>query len=164
MIETSSLALGILLGLAWWNILLITGSLGLFILCVFTETLEGALIFLIAALGLSQYFGVISLTASDLGTLAIYIGIYLLIGIFWSILKYKIETDKIIEDYKGAKTASEILSLIKSRLSVKKISFWIIFFPVSVIKFATEDLIHYIVLKLSSVYELIAKYSLRNIK
>ena len=164
MIESSSLALGILLGLAWWNILLIVSSLGLFILCAFTETLEGALIFLIAALGLSQYFGVISLTAADLGTLAIYTGIYLLVGIFWSIIKYKIETDKIIEEYHGVRTAKELLSIIKSRLSIKKISFWITFFPVSVIKFCTEDLIHYIVLKLSSVYELIAKYSLRNIK
>lgn len=164
MIEASSLALGILLGLAWWNILLIIGSLGLFILCAFTETLGGALIFLIAALGLSQYFGVISLTITDLDTLAIYTDIYLLIGIFWSIIKYKIETDKIIEEYHGVRTAKELLATIKSRLSVIKISFWIIFFPVSVVKFATEDLIHYIVLKLSSVYELIAKYLLRNIK
>lgn len=164
MLDTLSLSLGVILGLAWWNILLIVGTSIIFTACVFYEEFGASLFFLATTITILAIFGVIDYTAINYLAVLQYIFFYLLVGIMWSLIKYKIETDKIIEDCRGVKTQKEILSLIKSRLSINQISFWIIFFPVSVIKFATEDLIHYIVLKLSSVYELIAKYSLRNIQ
>lgn len=159
MLDTASLTLGFILGLAWWNIALIFGTFIIFMLCVFNEIIEGSLFFLAATIGVAAFFGVISITTISLVGVISYLLIYLLIGVIWSLIKYKIEVDKIIEDHENP-----TLNYIKSRLSVKKISFWIIFFPVSIIKFATEDLVDYIVLKLSSVYELIATYSLRNIQ
>lgn len=164
MLDTLSLSLGVILGLAWWNILLIAGTSSIFIVCVFYEEVGSSLFFLATTITTLAVFGVIDYTAISYLAVLKYVFFYLLIGIMWSLIQYKIKADKIIEDYKGFKTPKEIFSLIKSKLSTNKISFWIIFFPVSVIKFATEDLVHYIVLKLSSVYELIAKYSLRNIQ
>ena len=158
MIDSLSLSLGFILGLAWWNILLIAGTGIAFVLCVFSEVIEGALFFLVASVGTLLFFGVIDHESLNFLSLLKYTCYYLLFGVLWSLIKYKIEVDKIIRD-----NVNPTLSYIKSRLSINKISFWIIFFPVSIIKFFTADLVDYIILKLSSVYELIATYSLKNI-
>lgn len=158
MLDSASLTLGFILGLAWWNIALIAGTLFFFILCVFSEVLEGSLFFLVASLGVLTFSGVIDHNTISVYEIFKYLLYYLVLGVIWSLIKYKIEVDKIIEDH-----SNPTLNYIKSRLSIDRISFWIIFFPISVIKFLTADLINYIILKLSSVYELIATYSLKNI-
>lgn len=158
MLDTASLTIGFIFGLAWWNILLIASTAIIFILCVFNEIIEGAIFFAIASVATLFFFGVIDYSSISILSTLKYSAIYLLIGIIWSLIKYKIEVDKIIQDH-----SSPTLNYIKSRLSIDKISFWIIFFPVSVIKFLTEDLVDYIILKLTSVYDLIATYSLRQL-
>lgn len=159
------LGFGAILALAWYNILVIGAIIFIFFLCAFNEVVEGSLVLLAAFIGVFVYFGLIDVSTISFSTVLYYAVAYLAIGCVWSLFKYKNKAEEIALLYKGYNdnpnrnnyTNAEIVENIKDGIRNSQISFWIIFFPISMVKFALSDFVDYLISKLGRVYDYIAR-------
>ena len=149
--------LEIFLALAWYNILVIGALIVIFTLYVFNEIVEGSAIFLAASIFVLNYFDIISLTNIDWGTVIYGTMVYLAIGCVWSLFKYKQKAEEIAKRCKSSDSKTYVVQRIKDGIYKSQISFWIIFFPISMIKFALSDFVDYLISKLGRVYDYIAR-------
>lgn len=145
--------------LAWWQIVICFIVFGICLVSLFCEAVEAGSFFLLATIVLLTYLGVISWTdVSVLGILS-YVGAYLAIGCVWSLFKYKRKALSIaefnLENYPN-RTPEQTMSDIKNGIRNNTISYWIVYWPISVIKFCLDDLVDYLISKLGRVYKLIA--------
>ena len=85
--------------------------------------------------------------------------IYLILGCIWSLFKYKQKAEEIAITCKNNKnnTKEDIINRIKNSIRNSEISYWIIFFPISIIKFALSDFVDYLISKLGRIYDYIAR-------
>jgi hypothetical protein len=146
--------------LAWWQICLEVLLFGVFTICVFNELTEISSILIALGIASLAYFGIVTLRVESILGLLTYAGIYLVIGCVWSLFKYKQEATRIAEEnlreYPG-RTPEQTLNDIKYAIRNSRIAFWIVYFPISVIKFCLSDFVDYIISKLGIVYKSIAK-------
>lgn len=145
--------------LVWWQMLICFVVIGICLVSLFSEALEAGSFFLLVSIGLLTYFGFISWAdVSVLGVLT-YVGSYLAIGCVWSLFKYKRKALSIaqynLENYPN-RTPEQTMSDIKRDIRNNTISYWIVYWPISVIKFCLDDLVDYLISKLGRVYKLIA--------
>ena len=83
---------------------------------------------------------------------------YLVVGITWSLFKYKKRAEEIALEYKDKNNTKEyILERIRYNIRNHDIAFWIIYFPISMIKFLLEDFVDYLIDQLGFVYKRIAR-------
>ena len=149
--------LEIFLALAWYNILVIGALIVIFTFCVFNEIVEGSAIFLAASIFVLNYFDIISLTNVDWSTVIYGTMVYLAIGCVWSLFKYKQKAEEIAKRCKSSDCKTYVVQIIKDGIYKSQISFWIVFFPISMIKFALSDFVDYLISKLGRVYDYIAR-------
>lgn len=158
--ESLALMSGVFLALAWYNMLAVFVITIIFVLCVFNEVTEGAAIFLGALVFVLHYLGVVQLSLDWSTVIYSLIG-YFAIGCIWSLFKYKNEAERLakhcLKEY-PIQSREETLKDIKIIITNSMISFWIVFFPISMLKFALSDFVDYIISKLGRVYDSIAKY------
>ena len=131
----------------------------LFLIFVFNDEVSASLIFLGCTVGFLQYFNFIDLRTLDLVTCLYTIIIYLILGCIWSLFKYKQKAEEIAESYKKYRdyTKEEFIKYIKSGIRNSQIAYWIIFFPVSIIKFFLSDFVDYLISKLGRIHDYIAR-------
>lgn len=154
--------LEIFLALAWYNILVVGVLLVIFTFCAFNEIVEGSAIFLAASIFVLNYFDIIPLTNIDWSTVIYSIMVYLAVGCIWSLFKYKQRAEELAIGYNENKhynqyTREQIVQKIKYEIKNSQIAYWIIFFPISMIKFALSDFVDYLISKLGRVYDYIAR-------
>lgn len=96
-----------------------------------------------------------------LATLAIYIGIYFVVGIIWSFWRFKRYTDKLVDEYNSLKKSNKehwdynnLMDKISLKKSVGRIVSWILVWPFSMVENLTAD----IVVMLKSVVTKVLKY------
>ena len=161
MIESLGLAGAVFLALAWYNMLAVAAVVFIFTLCVFYEVTEGSAIFLAITIFVLNYFGIIALGNLEWSTIIYGVIAYLAIGCVWSLFKYK-QKAKMIAVYNRInhprQTLEDTYKEIKRTIANSEISFWIVFFPISMIKFALSDFVYYLISKLGRVYDYIARY------
>lgn len=160
MFETLGLASGLFFALAWYYMIGIVALAVIFVLCVFNEILEGSAIFLTSLVFTLNYTGVINLSTLEWTEILYFCIVYLSIGIVWSLFKYKQKAEEIAKRYREnwpEKSRDYVIGSIKDSIRNSHISFWILFFPVSMIKFALDDLVDYLISKLGRVYDYIAR-------
>ena len=147
------------LALAWYQTTVMVIVPLVFLFLVFHEETSLSLLFLIITLSSIQYFGFIDFRTFDIMNAIYFVIGYLIIGCIWSLFKYKQRAEEIAEPYKRYKDHSkeDIIKEIKSRISNYQISFWIVFFPISIIKFALSDFVYYLISKPGRVYDYIAR-------
>lgn len=94
----------------------------------------------------------------DLYSILLFILIYAVIGILWSFFMYAYEIRKEAKVQKTyiEKTKEVILKEVKSRVRRDKIHFWILFFPISVLKFLLGDLVNNLIERMNTIYNYIA--------
>ena len=155
--------LELFLALAWYQMIgMIVFPLFFFIL-VFNDEVTGSLIFLALTVGFLHYFTFIDLKSLELLTVFYSVVIYLILGSIWSLFKYKQKAKEIAITCKDNKndrnryTKEDIINKIKNSIRNSEISYWIIFFPISIIKFALSDFVDYLISKLGRVYDYIAR-------
>lgn len=89
--------------------------------------------------------------------------IYLAIGLVWSFFKYRRRTVELLNDTETKdKRKEDLIHIVKRNISKAMIVYWIIFFPISIFKFLTQDLIDWIVEQFQGVYTYIAKYTVES--
>lgn len=152
--------------LVWWQMVICFVIFGICLVSLFCEAVEAGSFFLLVTIGLLTYLGVISWTdVSVLGVLT-YVGSYLAIGCVWSLFKYKRKALSIaeynLENYPN-RTPEQTMSDIKNGIRNNTISYWIVYWPISVIKFCLDDLVDYLISKLGRVYKLIAASVVANV-
>ena len=145
--------------LTWYYMIGIIAFPVLFLLFVFNDEISASLIFLGCSIGFMQYLGFIDLKSLDLA-MCFYSGvIYLILGCVWSLFKYKQRAEEIAKSYKKypVHTKEDVIKNIKSSIYNSQIAYWIVFFPVSIIKFFLSDFVDYIISKLGRVHDYIAR-------
>ena len=145
--------------LTWYYMIGIIVFPVLFLLFVFNDEVSASLIFLGCSIGFMQYLGFIDLKSLDLA-MCFYSGvIYLILGCVWSLFKYKQKAEDIAKAYKlnGCYSKEDVIKNIKSSIYNSQIAYWIVFFPVSIIKFFLSDFVDYIISKLGRVHDYIAR-------
>lgn len=158
MIEALSLTVGAVLALSWYYVIGISLLSMLVVVSVLNECVEFSLGTLLVLGGVLHYTGVIDVTQWNLLALVINVSIYLVIGLFWSFFRYRLKAIEIIKDHDFSDKNKAIQS-IKNKISKSLISYWILFFPISILKFITEDLIDWLVEQFQGVYTIIAKHT-----
>ena len=151
--------LELFLALAWYQMIGITVFPLLFLVYAFNDEIIGALLFLVVTTGFLHHFTFIDLSSLDLLSVFYSVIIYLIIGSIWSLFKYKQKAKEIAVTCKNNKTNSKeyIINKIKNGIRNSEISYWIIFFPISIIKFALSDFVDYLISKLGRIYDYIAR-------
>lgn len=160
MFETLGLATGVFFALAWYYMIGIAVLAVIFVLCVFNEIPEGSAIFLTGLVFALNFAGIINLGALEWTQILYFCIVYISIGIVWSLFKYKQKAEKIAKRYREnfpEKSREDIIGSIKDAITNSHISFWILFFPVSMIKFALDDFVDYLISKLGNIYYYIAR-------
>lgn len=160
MFETLGLASGVFFALAWYYMIGIAALAVTFVLCVFNEIPEGSAIFLTGLVFALNFTGIINLGTLEWTEILYFFVIYISIGIVWSLFKYKQKSEEIAKRYKEnfpEKNRAYIIGAIKDNICNSEISFWILFFPVSMIKFALDDFVDYLISKLGNIYYYIAR-------
>ena len=151
--------LEIFLALAWYYMIGIIAFPVLFLLFVFNDEISASLIFLGCSIAFMQYLGFIDLKSLDLATCFYSGAIYLILGCVWSLFKYKQRAEEIAKSYKKYPdhTKEDVIKIIKSNIYNSQIAYWIIFFPISIIKFFLSDFVGYLISKLGRVHDYIAR-------
>ena len=150
--------LELFLALAWYQMIGMIIFPVVFLFTVFNDEITGSLIFLALTIGLLQYFTFIDLTSLDILKCFYSVVIYLILGSIWSLFKYKQKAEEIAKSYfKTPATKEAIINRIKNSIRNSEISYWIIFFPISIIKFALSDFVDYLISKLGRIYDYIAR-------
>lgn len=152
--------LELFLALAWYQMIGMIILPVVFLFTVFNDEITGSLIFLALTIGLLHYFTFIDLTSLDILKCFYSVVIYLILGSIWSLFKYKQKAKEITTQHIRDKTNSKEYILKRIKLSIRnsEISYWIIFFPISMIKFALSDFVDYLISKLGRIYDYIARY------
>lgn len=157
------LVLGLYAGvfaLVWWQIVLVLAFFGICVVSLFNEATEVGTVFLLGAFGLLAYLNVIDVSTFTVGSVLIYTLGYIAVGCVWSLFMYKKTAQEIAvynrEQYTN-RTKEETLKDIKRSISNSRISFWILYFPISITKFALSDFVDYLISKLGRVYKAIAQ-------
>lgn len=149
-----------LFALLWWQIAIVFAIFSMCIISLFNECTEVGTVFLIGVIGVLLYFNIINIDGLSIISLLIYVLGYTSIGCVWSLFKYKQEATKIAEhnlkEYPG-RTPEQTLNDIKHAIGNSRIAFWIVYFPISIIKFCLSDFVDYVISKLGVVYKSIAK-------
>lgn len=149
----------LIFALAWYNIFSIMVIGIIFLLCVFNELLEGAIVFFVFTIGVLAWHGVVDLKNLDYFYILYFTLSYFAAGSVWSFFKYKNEAERIVKLNKRHNyDRITLLEKIEDNISKSQISFWVLFFPISIIKFLLSDFVDYIISKLGGVYKTIAKY------
>lgn len=94
----------------------------------------------------------------DLYSILLFILAYAVIGILWSFFMYAYEIRKeakLLSRYPDH-TKEDILKNVKREVSKDRIHFWILFFPVSILKFLLGDFVNSLIEKMSTIYNYIA--------
>lgn len=157
--------LELFLALAWYQMIGMIILLVVFLFTVFNDEITGSLIFLALTIGLLHYFTFIDLTSLDILKCFYSVVIYLILGSIWSLFKYKQKAKEIAVTCKNNKnyTKEDIIIKIKIGIRNSEISYWIIFFPISIIKFALSDFVDYLISKLGRIYDYIARYVVNSV-
>lgn len=147
------------LALAWYHMIGIIAFPILFLLFVFNDEVSASLIFLGCSVGFMQYLGFIDLKSLDLVMCFYTIVIYLILGCVWSLFKYKQKAEEIAKSYKKypVHTKEDVIKNIKNSIYNSQIAYWIVFFPVSIIKFFLSDFVDYLISKLGRIHDIIAR-------
>lgn len=143
--------------LVWWEIAIIIGLFIGAIIALFNENgVFGSIVLGILSIALWK-MEILQLNV-DLWTSIMYIFGYLLVGILWSLFEYKRKAESIAQEYSDSKKSREyIIERIQSRIDNYLISFWVVWFPICVIKFLLGDFVEYLVEKIGIIYKQIAK-------
>lgn len=156
------LVLGLYAGifaLVWWQIVLVLAFFSICVVSLFNEATEVGTVFLLGAFGLLAYLNVIDVSTFTVGSVLIYTLGYIAVGCVWSLFMYKKTAQEIAvynrEQY-TRRAKEETLKDIK-RYCNSRISFWILYFPISITKFALSDFVDYLISKLGRVYKAIAQ-------
>lgn len=157
MFETLGLVTGVFFALAWYYMIGIAALAVIFILCAFNEIPEGSAIFLTGLVFALNFAGIINLGALEWTQILYFCIVYISIGIVWSLFKYKQKAEQIAKSLKTKYDKEYIIAEIKYKICNSEISFWILFFPVSMIKFALDDFVDYLISKLGNIYYYIAR-------
>lgn len=152
-----------ILALSWYYILGIS-IIGIFFLsALFNECVELSLGALILLLGIMQYNNIIHIETWNLLGITVNLIIYLIVGLAWSFFKYRRKTIEILNDTDTkTKTKQDLINIVKRNISKSMIVYWIIFFPISILKFLTQDLVDWIVEQFHGVYNYIARYTVES--
>ena len=131
----------------------------LFLLFVFNDEVSASLIFLVCSIGFMQYLGFIDLKSLDLVMCFYSVVIYLILGCVWSLFKYKQKAEEIAKGCTKSEytTKADVIKNIKRNIYNSQITYWIVFFPVSIIKFFLSDFVDYLISKLGRVHDYIAR-------
>lgn len=148
--------------LTWYYMIGIIAFPVLFLLFVFNDEVSASLIFLGCSIGFMQYLGFIDLKSLDLAMCFYSVVIYLILGCVWSLFKYKQKAEEIAKSYNENKnhnkcTKEDVIKNIKRNIYNSQIAYWIVFFPVSIIKFFLSDFVDYLISKLGRVHDYIAR-------
>jgi hypothetical protein len=145
--------------LTWYYMIGIIAFPVLFLLFVFNDEVSASLIFLGCSIGFMQYLGFIDLKSLDLAMCFYSVVIYLILGCVWSLFKYKQKAEEIAKSYHryADHTKEDVIKNIKSNIYNSQIAYWIVFFPVSIIKFFLSDFVDYLISKLGRVHDYIAR-------
>lgn len=151
--------LELFLALAWFQMIGMVVFPILFLIFVFNDEISASIAFLALSLGLSQYLGFIDIRTWDFIVIGYSTVIYLIIGCVWSLFKYKQKAEEIAIRYKKYPdyTKEDIVKEIKAGIYNSQISYWIVFFPISIIKFFLSDFVDYLIGKMGRIYEYIAR-------
>lgn len=146
--------------LVWWQTVLVIAIFTACVISLFDERTEVGTVFLIGVICVLLYFNIINIDGLSIISLLIYVFGYISIGCVWSLFKYKQEATTIAErnlkEY-PSKTPEQTLYDINRSIENSKIAFWIIYFPISMIKFCLSDVVDYIISKLGVIHKSIAK-------
>ena len=153
--------------LSWWWVIAFSV---ITIACVWLAFDENVLsVALLSVFGLMTYYLVPAAVAHiTLMDTIIFGGIYLTFGSIWSLFKwYKfIKADKSKFKARYYDTESAKYDVPEASSYVDRISTWIIFWPLSFIKYCIGDLfmdaIHFIIKRLGGVYRKIGEYAARD--
>ncbi len=151
--------LELFLALAWFQMIGIVVFPILFLIFVFNDEISASIAFLALTLGLSQYLGFIDFRTFDYVVIAYITVIYLIAGCVWSLFKYKQKAEEIAMKCKNYTnyTKADMIIEIKNGIYNSQISYWILFFPISIIKFFLSDFVDYLISKMGRIYEYIAR-------
>lgn len=143
----------------WWEIAIIVLVLcfaGVALFCeqaILGTFLIGALIITLSKSGVLA----VDLAGLSILTVIYYMVSYLVIGICWSLFKYKKRVEEIILIYNGENRTKEyLLERIQYNIKKQDIAFWILYFPISVVKFLLQDFVNYLIEHLGFIYKRIA--------
>lgn len=146
--------------LVWWEIALTIAILVFALIALFYENailgslFIGALIIAFAKTGVL----VVDFSGFSILTALYYTIAYLVVGIMWSLFKYKKRAEEIAIEYKNKNSTKEyILEKIRYNIRNHDIAFWIVYFPISIIKFLLEDFVDYLIEQLGFIYKRIAR-------
>lgn len=147
------------LALTWYYMIGVIAFPVLFLLFVFNDEVSASLVFLGCSIGFMQYLGFIDLSSLDLVMCFYSIVVYLILGCVWSVFKYKQKAEEIAKSYKKYPdhTKEDIVKEIKRGIYNSQVAYWIVFFPVSIIKFFLSDFVDYLISKLGRVHDYIAR-------
>lgn len=151
--------LELFLALAWFQMIGIIVFPILFLIFVFNDESSASIAFLALTLGLSQYLGFIDFRTFDYVVIAYITVIYLIAGCVWSLFKYKQKAEEIAMKCKNYTnyTKADMIIEIKNGIYNSQISYWILFFPISIIKFFLSDFVDYLISKMGRIYGYIAR-------
>jgi uncharacterized membrane protein len=151
--------LELFLALAWYQMMGMIAFPVIFFILVFNDELTRSLIFLTLSVGSLHYFAFIDLKSLDLVVCFYSVIIYLILGCAWSLFKYKQKAEEIAKSCRRYpnNTKEDVIKSIKNNISNSQIVNWIVFFPVSIIKFFLSDFVDYLISKLGRVHEYIAR-------
>lgn len=147
------------LALAWYQMIGMVVFPILFLIFVFNEEVSASLIFLGCTVSFLQYFNFIDLRTLDLVVCLYAVVIYLVLGCIWSLFKYKQKAEEIAKSYQKYRdhTKEDVIKSIKNNIYNYQIANWIIFFPISIIKFLLSDFVDYLISKLGRIHDYIAR-------
>lgn len=155
--------------LSWYYMIGIFIFSLVFIVLAFYENFTSTLVVLFLLFGIVQYTNLYDFTTIDIISLLYIFIIYILIGIIWSLFKYKFEVSNIVlkikkrnKDVLANDLKSSILETINYQITKDRISSWIVFFPISIIKFLFEDMVIYVIERMGKVYNKIAEIVIDN--
>lgn len=160
MIESLGFMSAVFFALAWYNILVVCLVSIAFIVLVFNEVTEYSVACLVATVLMLNYFGIIDLTTYSISTMIYTVFAYFLCGSLWSLFKYREKAKVIANNHKKQypnDSNEVIIKRIKSGIYNSQIYYWIIFFPVSIIKFFLSDFVYYLISKMGKIYDYIAR-------
>jgi len=157
-------------GLVWWEIILVLGLAGVFILSPYNDDAVPALFATIVFLVI-PFSGTALITSFSITGLIAFVGIYLLIGGAWSLFKYYIEARKLKDKYfegrysKDTKTKEDVKFYISSHIHRGEIVYWVALWPINIIGYLFYDvskkLIDFVVDNLGKTYDKITDLVVR---
>lgn len=145
--EMLSFGIGIILGMSWWLLTIFLFFVGVMLYSSIEEIFPLAIISSII-LCIVLYFGIDwSLVSINLSSLFSFIIIYIIIGLVWSLIKHIMNVYHSIKKIKSVPvysrdTIDEIKKYIRREVGYNSnISFWLFFWPLSMLNFILGDFI-----------------------